>query len=74
MLFRSRAELVLLGKDNFLIENGNIKKIGKDKLEDSNKTEFEKSLKENGGKLHTKVDGKLFESLKKILGDFELDL
>ena len=38
-----KAELVLLGKDNFIIENGEIRRITLDKLVKVKKEEFEKA-------------------------------
>jgi len=67
-----KAEIVLLGKDNFIIEGSSIKKIHDGKLVESTKEEFEKALAENKGKLHTNVSGELFNVLEKLLGKFEI--
>jgi len=69
-----KAELVLLGTDNFLIEGRSIKKIVGGKMVDSNKEEFDKIFQENKGKLTTKISADIFDTLKRVLGDFELVL
>lgn len=68
-----KAELVLLGKDNFLIEGSSIRKIKDGLLVESTKEEFEKALQENKGKLSTKIGGELFKVLEKALGSFEVE-
>jgi len=67
-----KAELILMGNANFLIEGKEIKKIEKDSLVPSTKEEFEKLLLENKGKLTTKVPSEVFVLLEKHLGKFEL--
>jgi uncharacterized protein (UPF0332 family)/predicted nucleotidyltransferase len=69
-----KAELVLAGKDCFLVEGKEIKKISGDslKLTNSNKEELEKALAENKGKLSTKISGEVFHALEKALGKFEI--
>lgn len=67
-----KAELILMGEDNFLIEGNEIRKIQKGKIVKSGKEEFEKSLAENKGKLSTKVSVELFNLLEKELGKFEI--
>lgn len=67
-----KAELVLLGNDNFLIEGRNIKKIADGKIKESSKEEFEKAFNENKGKLSTKISGEVFKVLEKELGKFEI--
>lgn len=69
-----KAELVLLGSSNFIIEGREIKKIDGGKIVPSTKEEFEKALQENKGKLKTSVPAGVFETLKKELGDFEISL
>jgi len=68
-----KAELVLLGDKNFIIENREIRKISEGKVHKSSKEEFEKALKENSGKLTTKISGELFDVLKKELGEFSIE-
>lgn len=68
-----KAELVLLGKDNFLVENGKISRIAEGGLKEVKKEEFEKILNEQKGKLTTHVSGSVFATLHKVLGEFELD-
>jgi predicted nucleotidyltransferase len=69
-----KAELVLAGKDCFLVEGKNIKKLHGDslKLLDSSKEELEKALAENKGKLSTRISGEVFHALEKALGKFEI--
>jgi uncharacterized protein (UPF0332 family) len=69
-----KAELVLMGSVNFLIEGPEIKKIENGRLVKSSKEEFEKSLAENKGKLSTKISGEIFAILEKNLGKFEIVL
>ena len=68
-----KAELVLLGTDNFLIDGKSIKRITKDKLIESTKEELEKALNENKGKLSSKISGEIFFLLHKELGNFEIE-
>jgi predicted nucleotidyltransferase len=69
-----KAELVLTGKDNFLVEGKDIKKISGDKLAltPSSKEELEKALAESKGKISTKISGETFHALEKALGKFEM--
>lgn len=69
-----KAELVLTGKDCFLIDGKEIRKIHGDKIElvKSSKEELEKALAENKGKLSTKISGEVFHTLEKALGKFEM--
>lgn len=67
-----KAELVLTGKDNFVVEGKDIKKIAGDKIVPSSREEFEKALAESKGKLSTKVSGETFKVLEKVLGKFEV--
>lgn len=68
-----KAELVLFGKQNFIIEGKDIKKIESGKIAVSTKEEFEKALAENKGKLSSKVPAEVFAVLQKELGNFELE-
>ena len=67
-----KAELVLLGDKNFIIEGRDIKKIENGKLIDSTKEEFESALSESKGKLNTTISGSVFAALEKALGKFEI--
>jgi len=69
-----KAELVLTGKECFLIEGKEIRKITGDKLElmPSTKEELEKALAETKGKLSTRISGEVFHALEKALGKFEV--
>ncbi|MBM3232640.1 hypothetical protein FJZ18_00540 [Candidatus Pacearchaeota archaeon] len=68
-----KAELVLMGRVNFLVEGKDINKISEGKLVLSTQEEFDKVLSENKGKLTAKVSGELFHLLEKELGKFELE-
>jgi predicted nucleotidyltransferase len=67
-----KAELILLGENNFLVENGIVKQITNDGMKEVSKEVFEKALAESKGKLHTTISEKIFENLHKSLGYFEL--
>jgi predicted nucleotidyltransferase len=67
-----KAELVLMGEKNFLIDGKEIKKIEKDKISVSSREEFEKALGENKGKLSTSVPVDVFLTLEKELGKFDI--
>ena len=67
-----KAELVLMGDNNYLIEGSEIKRIEKGKLKKVKKEEFEKAFEEHKGKLTTKISGDVFDVLKKELGSFEI--
>ena len=67
-----KAELVLLGVENFLVEGKSIKKVTQSGLVDSNPEEFEKALQDNKGKLSTQISGEVFAALQKALGKFEV--
>src|SRR3990172_2403443 len=69
-----KAELVLTGRDCFLVEGKEIRKIQGDKLElmKSSKEELEKALAESKGKLSTKISGEVFHALEKALGKFDV--
>src|SRR3989338_7420055 len=67
-----KAELVLLGKDNFLIEDKVIKRITNEKLVPATKEEFDKAFMEAKGKLTTQISNDVFKVLEKELGSFEI--
>lgn len=68
-----KAELVLLGEHNFLIEGKSIKEISNGKLKEVKQEDFEKLFAEHKGKFTTKVPGDVFSTLRKELGDFEIE-
>jgi predicted nucleotidyltransferase len=68
-----KSELLLLGEHNFLIEEKEIKKIENGKLVVVKESDFQKIFNENKAKLTTKVSGEVFSTLKKVLGDFEIE-
>ena len=67
-----KAELVLLGEKNFVIETERIRKIENSKTTESNKADLEKAIQDNKGKLSTSVSNEIFEILRKELGKFEI--
>ena len=67
-----KAELVLLGNDNFLVEGTSIKKFSEGKLVASKSEELDKAINDNKGKIHTHVSGEVFSALEKTLGRFEI--
>lgn len=67
-----KAELVLMGTLNFLIEGKEIKKIENGKIEISTREEFEKVLQENKGKLNSSIPVEVFLTLEKQLGKFDI--
>ncbi len=66
-----RAEVIITDSGSFLISGNAIKKITH-RLEESNINELEKAIANQRGKLQTKTTSKIFEVLKKELGDFEI--
>ena len=67
-----KAELVLFGKDNFLIEGRAIKRITDSGFQNITKEEFDKSFEENKGKLSTSINANVFKVLEKELGHFDI--
>ncbi|HLD37297.1 MAG TPA: nucleotidyltransferase domain-containing protein [Candidatus Nanoarchaeia archaeon] len=69
-------EFVLAGEESFLIDKGKISRIDleKSKLADSNAGELTKALSEQGKKQDISISGKLFNVLRKELGEFEIIL
>ncbi len=69
-----KAELVLTGKDCFIVEGKDIKKISGEKLQliNSSREELEKALAESKGKLSTRISGEVFHTIEKTLGKFEV--
>lgn len=68
-----RAELIITDHTTFLIQGSTIKKITT-RVEDSNIEELNKAISEQKGKLQLKVSPKVFDILKKELGEFEIIL
>ncbi|MEI6731616.1 MAG: nucleotidyltransferase domain-containing protein [archaeon] len=67
-----KAELVILGKDAFIIEGTVVKKVEGDKLVPADQKKFEEDLKKTREDFSLNVPSELLVTLKKILGDFEL--
>jgi len=67
------AELITCNKNTFFIREGVIKKIT-DRIQDSSVEEFSKSVEEQRGKKTIELSPKIFEVLKKEIGEFEIVL
>ncbi|MCH8945992.1 MAG: nucleotidyltransferase domain-containing protein, partial [Nanoarchaeota archaeon] len=67
------AELIVSDGESFLVREGRIKKIT-DKLEDSNTDELSKSIQNRKGKQNFEINPKVFDLLKKELGEFKIVL
>ncbi|MCH8329750.1 MAG: hypothetical protein IIB81_05175 [Nanoarchaeota archaeon] len=67
------AELIVSDGESFLVNEGVIKKIT-GKIENSNMEELSKSVQDRKGKQNFNLKPKVFELLKKELGDFEIIL
>ena len=67
----NKAELVLTNTGNFIVQGSTIKKIT-NKLEDSSIQELNKAISAQKGELKTKISPKIFEILRKELGEFEI--
>ncbi|HRZ85269.1 MAG TPA: nucleotidyltransferase domain-containing protein [Candidatus Paceibacterota bacterium] len=68
---KQQAEIIFTEKESFLVIGTTIKKIT-NKLENSDIESLNKAISEQKGKVQLKFSGKLFEILKKELGDFEI--
>ncbi|MEM4625745.1 MAG: nucleotidyltransferase domain-containing protein [Candidatus Pacearchaeota archaeon] len=68
---KNKCELIITESCAFLIQGANIKKIT-DKIEDSSIEELEKATSEQKGKSQLKAKSKIFDLIKKELGDFEI--
>jgi hypothetical protein len=69
-----KAELVLMGDVNYLVSGDKIKKISAGKLIESDRKEFEQALSEHRAVVGKKVSGKVWDVLRKELGDFSIVL
>jgi len=67
-----KAELYLMGEENFLIERETIRKFKDNKLVKSDRKELEAALQKHKEKLGHKIPGEIFAILQKELGSFEL--
>ena len=67
-----KAELVLLGEENFLIEGDKIELIKGNRFSDTTREYFDKYFNENKGKLNVSISGELFNFLGKHLGKFSI--
>ena len=70
---KEKAELMLTDSVAFLIQGSTIRKITT-KLEESNLEEVNKAAMEQKGKVQLKISPKIFDILKKELGEFEIIL
>lgn len=67
------AEIIMSGGENFLIEENQIKKIT-DKIRDSNMKELTEAIERQKANKSLQVDPRIFEMLRKELGDYEIVL
>ncbi len=67
------AELVISEGESFLVKEGRIMRIT-DKLENSNMEELSKSVQDRKNKQNLEVNPRVFDLLKKELGNFEIVL
>ncbi len=67
------AELIVSDGESFLVKEGKIKKIT-GKLEDSNMDELSRSVQDKKNKQNLEVNPRVFDLLKKELGDFKIIL
>jgi hypothetical protein len=65
------AELLTVGDKAFLIKENFIKKLT-DKIEDALPNEVTEAIEKNKENKHVKISGKVFELVRKELGDFEI--
>jgi hypothetical protein len=70
---KETADLIITDSIVFLIRDTG-KQIDKitDRIEESSREELEKAIQEQKGKLKTSASGKVFQVLRKELGDFEI--
>ncbi len=66
-----RAELIITNYGVFIVQGSTIKKITHT-LVDSSITELNEAVKQQKGEIQTKITPKIFEILRKELGDFEI--
>jgi len=71
---KDECDLFIAENAVFLIRPSGIDKVTNKGLEKSSKEEFEKALMDQKGKTSIKTSGKIFDILKKELGDFEIVL
>ena len=67
----NRAEIIIANSEAFLIEGSTIKRIT-NKLEPSSIEELNKAIALQKGNIQGKISAKIFEVLRKEIGDFEI--
>ena len=67
----NRAEIIIANSEAFLIEGSTIKRIT-NKLEPSSIEELNKAIALQKGNIQGKISAKMFEVLRKEIGDFEI--
>ncbi len=65
------AELIISGGESFLIEGNSIKKL-LPKVQDSNMKELTDAIERQKANKSLQIDPKIFDVLRKELGDYEL--
>ena len=66
-----KAELILTNTGTFIVQGSTIKEIT-NKLEESSIKEMNEAISKQKGKPQTKINPKIFEVLRKALGEFEI--
>lgn len=69
-----KGELVFTDFGVFFVEGKVIARVGETKFENSDMIEFEKAMKGTKNKIQTKVNSKIFDILKKELGNFSFEI
>ena len=66
-----RAELIITNYGVFIVQGSTIKKVT-NILADSSISELNEAVKQQKGEIQTKITPKIFEVLRKELGEFEI--
>ncbi|MEM3113091.1 MAG: nucleotidyltransferase domain-containing protein [Candidatus Pacearchaeota archaeon] len=67
----NKADIIIANYDAFLVDGSTIKKIT-NKLEESSIEELNKAISAQKGNIELKISAKIFEVLRKEIGDFEI--
>jgi predicted nucleotidyltransferase len=65
-----KAEIVLTDSGAFFVESGVVKKIGKEKFENSDAKEFEEAIAGTKDRVKAKIQSHILDVLKKEIGEF----
>jgi hypothetical protein len=69
---KNKGELVLTDSGEFFVESGRIMKIEKNKMQVSDRKEFEEAIAKTKDRTKVKLDSGVLNVLEKELGEFEL--